>query len=111
MSKEGVNMHETLRQLEEASVRPQGAKAEDDWDLARKMIEDSEKLRDMLDAKFDRVLQPALGRAQQELKGYKKIGLPSRFASDLLVLHVVPALRKYADEVQRVASEVETRFK
>ncbi|MFA4971249.1 MAG: hypothetical protein WC683_01465 [bacterium] len=101
-------MRHLIEQLMEAtSVDPD---APDPQDEARRMIEHPKQLYDTLESKAERILQPAFANAKRKLDGYSRIGLPTRAAPDLFNSILVPALRKYADEVNRMAEAVAKKF-
>jgi len=101
--KESAGLGDILGRLEEGS--------DDQWEVARRMIEDPDDLRRILESKWDRLLGPAFLKAQAQLAGYARLGLPNRAAPDIVSAVLGPALEKYAREVTTIAERVRKQFK
>ncbi len=100
---ESEEMGSILKKMEEAE-------GSDSWDEARRMIENPEELYLMLSKTAERIIGPAVAKAQDRLKGYSKVGIPNRIAPDLLNNFLFPAVQKYADEISRAAKTMSKKF-
>ena len=106
------NMMETFARLADVPLKEDGIdEGADPSDEARRMIDDPDKLYQTLAAMAKRAMDPAFDQAQSQARGLSKAGGGNTLAPDLFNHFLVPALRKYAEDVTRAADAMAKKFK